>query len=223
MTIFAASSASPSPILAATHARFIVLGALILLLWSVAGITHAATILVFGDSLSAGYGLPQGAGWVNLLEQRLARENRDYKVVNASLTGETTTGGKTRLGAVLAQHKPAIVILELGSNDALRGARVETMRINLNAMIAICRKYKAQVLLVGMQLPPNYGNDYAGKFKEMYASLARSQRVPLVPFLVEGFAADRSAFQPDGLHPTASMQARMLDTVWRELRPLLKH
>ena len=195
---------------------------LFLLLWSVAGITHAAPILVFGDSLSAGYALPQGTSWVSLLEKRLANENRDYKVINASISGETTVGGKNRLGAALAQHRPAIVVLELGINDALRGAKVETMRANLTAMIAVCRKYKARVLLVGMQLPPNYGSDYAGKFKQMYASLAQSQRVPLVPFLFEGFAADRGAFQPDGLHPKAEMQPRMLDLVWKQLQPMLK-
>jgi acyl-CoA thioesterase-1 len=181
----------------------------------------ATTILVFGDSLAAGYGLAQSAGWVNLLQKRLEREKRDYKVANASLSGETTTGGKTRLGAALAQHQPSIVVLELGINDGMRGANIATIRANLTVMIEECRKHGAKVVLVGMRLPPNYGSDYAGKFQRMYAELARSQRVPLVPFLFEGFAADSGAFQPDNMHPNAGAQPLMLDTVWKELQPLL--
>ncbi len=195
---------------------------LYLLFWSVAGTTQAATILVFGDSLSAGYGLPQGTGWVGLLGQRLAREKRDYKVINASISGETTVGGRNRLGSALVQHKPRIVIIELGINDAVRGADITTIRTNLAAMIVDCRRRDSKVLLVGMQLPPNYGTDYAEKFRQMYASLAQSQRVPLVPFLLEGFAADPNAFQSDGVHPKAEMQPRILDLVWKQLRPMLK-
>lgn len=195
---------------------------LIVLLWGVAGITNAATtILVFGDSLSAGYGLPQSAGWVDLLQKRLAREKYDYKVVNASLSGETTVGGKNRLDAALAQHKPSIIVLELGINDGLRGASLATIRTNLATMIAVCRKHGARVLLVGMRLPPNYGSDYAGKFQRIYAEVAKSQHVPLVPFLLEGFAGDSSAFQSDNMHPNAGTQSIMLDTVWKQLRPIL--
>jgi acyl-CoA thioesterase-1 len=195
---------------------------LIVLLWGVAGITNATTtILVFGDSLSAGYGLPQSAGWVNLLQKRLDREKHDYKVANASLSGETTVGGKNRLGAALAQHQPSIVVLELGINDGARGANIAIIRANLTAMIADCRRHGAKVLLVGMRLPPNYGSDYAGKFQRMYAELARSQRVPLVPFLFEGFAADSGAFQSENMHPNAGAQPLMLDTVWKQLQPLL--
>lgn len=194
------------------------------MLWSIAGVTHAAaTIMVFGDSLSTGYGLPQGAGWVDLLQQRLAREKYDYKVINASLTGETTVSGKNRLGGALTRHKPEIVILELGGNDGLRGAGIDTIRANLTAMIAACRQRKAKVLLVGMQLPPNYGRTYVEKFRVLYGAVAKSQRVPLVPSLLEGFAADRGAFQPDGIHPNATAQPRMLDNVWQQLRPLLNH
>ena len=196
---------------------------LFVLLWSAAGITHAAaTILVFGDSIAAGYGLPQGAGWAELLRERLAREKYDYKVVNASLTGETTVGGKNRLAAALVRHKPQIVILELGGNDGLRGTAIGTLHGNLAAMIADCRKYNSRVLLIGMRVPPNYGSDYEEKFRAVYAAVARSHRVPLVPFLFEGFATDRGKFQPDGIHPTAAAQAQMLDTVWQQLRPMLK-
>ncbi len=196
---------------------------LLLLLLSAAGITHAAAaIMVFGDSISAGYGLPQGTGWVDLLRQRLERGNNNYKVINASLSGETTVGGKNRIESVLTQHKPEIVILELGGNDGLRGAKIETIRSNLLSMIAECRKRGSKVLLVGMQLPPNYGNVYAGKFHELYLAIASSQRVPLVPFIYEGFATDRSAFQSDGIHPNPTAQARMLDNVWPKLRPMLR-
>jgi acyl-CoA thioesterase-1 len=195
---------------------------LFVLLWSAAVAVHAAaTILVFGDSLSSGYGLPQGAGWVDLLQQRLQRENYDYKVINASLTGETTAGGKNRLSRALAQYQPEIVILELGGNDGLRGTKIETIRANLSTMIAACRKRGARVLLAGMQLPPNYGSEYVGKFRQMYGAVAKSQRVPLVPFLLEGFAGDPGAFQADGYHPNVTVQPRMVDTVWKQLRPLL--
>ncbi|HEV2008585.1 MAG TPA: arylesterase [Burkholderiales bacterium] len=195
---------------------------LFLLLWSAAGVTHAAaTIMVFGDSISAGYGLRQGTGWVDLLQRRLTSEKYDYKVINTSLSGETTLGGKNRIGRALAQHKPDIVILELGVNDGLRGASVEAIRANLAAMIADCRKRGAKVLLVGMQLPPNYGSDYTEKFRSAYSSIATSLRVPLVPFLLEGFAADPGAFLSDGVHPNASAQLRMLDTIWIQLRPML--
>ena len=195
---------------------------LFLLLLSAAGITHAAaTILVFGDSISAGYGLPRDQGWVDLLRARLVREHADYMVVNASVTGETTVGGKTHLGAALNRHQPQIVILELGGNDGLRGTRVETIRANLTAMIAACRKHGSRVLLVGMRVPPNYGSDYEHKFRLVYETTAKTQRVPLVPFLFEGFAADRAMFQSDGIHPTIDAQEKMLDNIWPRLRPLL--
>ncbi len=195
---------------------------LFVLLFSAAGITHAAaTILVFGDSISAGYGLPRDQGWVDLLRARLVREHADYMVVNASVTGETTVGGKTHLGAALNRHQPQIVILELGGNDGLRGTRVETIRANLTAMIAACRKHGSRVLLVGMRVPPNYGSDYEHKFRLVYETTAKTQRVTLVPFLFEGFAADRTMFQSDGIHPTIDAQEKMLDNIWPRLRPLL--
>jgi acyl-CoA thioesterase-1 len=193
---------------------------LVIMLWS-ATVAHAGVVLVFGDSLSAGYGLPRGSGWVDLLERRLEQEKYDYTVVNASLSGETTGGGRTRIAEALARHKPEIVVLALGANDGLRGARVDTIRSNLSSIIAETRKRGAKVLLVGMQLPPNYGIDYVQKFRDVFAALAESQRVALVPFLLEGFAEKRSEFLPDGVHPAASAQAQILDTVWKELRPLL--
>jgi acyl-CoA thioesterase-1 len=195
---------------------------LVLVLWSAAGLTSAAsTILVFGDSLSAGYGVPQGSGWVDLLQQRLERENNNYKVINASLSGETSVGGKARIAGVLMKYKPDIVVLGLGANDGLRGAQIETIRANLLSIIAESRRRGSEVLLVGMQLPPNYGV-YAEKFRELYFEIAKSQRLPLVPFILEGFATDRTAFQSDGVHPTPSAQAHMLATVWKELQPMLK-
>jgi acyl-CoA thioesterase-1 len=195
---------------------------LFVLLSGAAGIAHAtATILVFGDSISAGYGLPRDSGWVDLLRARLVREHADYTVVNASVSGETTVGGKARLAAALKQHQPRIVILELGGNDGLRGARIDTIRANLAAMIEECRKHGSRVLLVGMRVPPNYGSDYEKKFRLMFDELAKTQRVALAPFLFEGFAADRGMFQPDGIHPTEAAQAKMLDNVWPHLRPLL--
>ncbi len=198
---------------------------LFLLLLGAAGLTHvahgAATILVFGDSISAGYGLARDQSWVDLMRARLAGENADYKVVNASVSGETTEGGRRRLPAALDQHRPRVVIIELGGNDGLRGARIETIRANLAAMLAECRKRNSQVLLVGMNLPPNYGSDYGEKFRLIFDMLAKTQRVPLVPFLFQGFATDRTMFQPDGIHPVAAAQAKMLDIVWPVLRPLV--
>lgn len=181
----------------------------------------AATILVFGDSLAAGYGLPREQGWVHLLEQRLRAEKLDYKVVNASSSGETTQGGRQRIDAALTTHRPALVILELGANDGLRGAAPESIRRNLEAISDACRRAQARVLLVGIRLPPNYGTAYTEKFHEVFSAVARSRKLPLVPFLLDGFANDRSLFQDDGIHPNAAAQPLMLDTVWKELKPLL--
>ncbi|MGH8648929.1 MAG: arylesterase [Burkholderiales bacterium] len=182
----------------------------------------AATILVFGDSLSAGYGLAREQGWVRLLEQRLRAEQLDYKVVNASISGETTLGGRNRIDAALKAHRPAVVILELGANDGLRGASPESIRGNLEAISDACRRAKARVLLVGIRLPPNYGVTYTGKFQDVFSAVARSRKLPLVPFLLDGFSENRGLFQDDGIHPSAAAQPLMLDTVWKELRPLLK-
>lgn len=187
-----------------------------------AAATFAATILVFGDSLAAGYGLPREQGWVHLLEQRVRVEKLDYKVVNASISGETTLGGRNRIDAALKAHRPAIVILELGANDGLRGARPESIRSNLEAISDACRRANARVLLVGIRLPPNYGLPYAEKFEGVFSEVARRKKLALVPFLLDGFSENRDLFQADGIHPNAAAQPLMLDTVWKELRPLLK-
>jgi acyl-CoA thioesterase-1 len=194
----------------------------LLLVVAVAAPAHAAqTIVVFGDSLSAGYGLPQGAGWVNLLEQRLRREKLDYDVVNASISGETTFGGRNRINSVLQEHSPAVVIVELGANDGLRGGAVETTRANLIAIVTACRKAGARVLLVGMRIPPNYGPVYTRRFEAMFAEVARQQNAALVPFMLEGFAEKREMFQADGIHPSAEAQPRVLDNIYKRLRALL--
>jgi acyl-CoA thioesterase-1 len=172
--------------------------------------------------LSAGYGLPREQSWVHLLEQRLRAEKLDYKVVNASISGETTVGGVARIHAALKAHRPALVILELGGNDGLRGASPESIRANLESISDACRRAGARVLLVGVRLPPNYGPAYTEKFEAVFRTVARSRKLPLVPFLLDGFAFDRELFQPDGIHPTAAAQPLMLETVWKELRPMLK-
>jgi len=181
----------------------------------------AATIVVYGDSLSAGYGLPQEQGWVSLLQKKLRDRKLDYKVENLSISGETTVGGKNRIAAALAAHRPAIVILELGANDGLRGQSPAEMRSNLDAIAEACRKAHARVLLVGMRLPPNYGAAYTDKFTNVFKEVAQRRKLPLVPFLLEGFADRRELFQSDGFHPTVEAQPLMLETVWKKLRPLL--
>ena len=184
-------------------------------------VASARTVLVFGDSLSAAYGLSQDRGWPHLLEKRLREEGYDYRVANASISGETTTGGAGRIAGALKAHQPDIVVLELGANDGLRGQSIDVMKRNLEAMIDASRRAKAEVLLVGMRLPPNYGTTYTEKFQQVYADLARSKNVALVPFLFEGFAEDARYFQTDRVHPTSEAQALMLETVWKGLKPLL--
>jgi acyl-CoA thioesterase I len=182
----------------------------------------AATVLVYGDSLSAGYGLPREQGWVSLLAQRLRAENSDYKVANASISGETTVGGAQRIDAALKQHRPAVVILALGANDGLRGASLDAVRGNLEAIIAASHRANARVLLVGMRLPPNYGTQYTERFQRVFDEIATARKLPLVPFLLEGFAEKPEYFQADGIHPTAAGQPLMLETVWKKLRLLIK-
>jgi acyl-CoA thioesterase-1 len=179
------------------------------------------TILVYGDSLSAAYGIPRDRGWVALLEKRLAAEGYDYSVANASISGETTSGGLARIAKVLAQTRPAVVILELGANDGLRGLPVAQMKNNLAAMIVRAKKAGARVLLIGMRMPPNYGPDYTEAFAAALAVLARRERVALVPFLLEGIAAQPDLFQADGLHPNAAGEPLLLDNIWPRLQPLL--
>ena len=186
------------------------------------GAAQAATILVWGDSLSAGYGLRPKEDWPTLLQTRLAREGFRHAVINASVSGETTAGGRTRLSAALDRHKPDLLILELGANDGLRGLQPALMGENLSAMIQAARGKGAKVLLVGMQLPPNYGPAYTRRFHQTFAEVARAEKVPLVPFLLDGFADKPELFQPDGIHPTAEAQPLIVETVWKGLRTLLK-
>ena len=181
----------------------------------------APVILVVGDSISAGYGLPRGAGWTTLLQQRLETEHYPHRVVNASSSGDTAAGGRARLAALLAQHHPAITIIELGGNDGLRGGNPDTLRNNLDAMAAMAQKAGSHVLLVGMRLPPNYGPAYVQRFEATFAEVAKARKIALVPFLFEGFGEDNAMFQQDRIHPVAAAQPKLLDNVWRELRPLL--
>jgi acyl-CoA thioesterase I len=182
----------------------------------------AKTVMVYGDSLSASYGVPREQGWVSLLAQRMQEEGLDYSVVNASVSGETTAGGVRRIDEALKMHRPSVVVIELGANDGLRGQPPEAMRRNLEAMIEACRRTGARVLLIGMRLPPNYGPDYISRFHQTFIDVARKHRLPVVPFLFEGFADNRAYFQPDAVHPTARAQPLMLDTVWPALKPLLE-
>jgi len=182
----------------------------------------ARTLLVVGDSLSAEYGLARGTGWVALLEQRLAREKIAATVVNASISGDTTSGGRSRLPALLAQHKPSHVLIELGGNDALRGLPLKQTEANLVAMTRAAREAGAKVLLVGMQVPPNYGAAYARDFAALFAQVAQAEKTALVPFLLAGIADDPADplrwFQPDRIHPVAAAHPRILDNVWPVLQ-----
>jgi acyl-CoA thioesterase I len=182
----------------------------------------AQTILIFGDSLSSGFGLPEGGGWVSLLEKRLARDKFDYRVVNASISGETTLGGRQRIATTLQDSDPAIVVIALGGNDGLRGNPVDDTRRNLIAIVAAARGAGARVVLAGMRIPPNYGAVYARRFEAMYAEVARQQNVSLVRFLLSGFADKREFFQADGIHPNEAAQAKILTNVYSQLRPLLR-
>jgi len=181
------------------------------------------SILVVGDSVSAAFGIAQARGWVALLGERLKRERLDYSVVNASISGETTAGGVTRLRPALEKYRPAVVIIELGGNDGLRGMPVAGMKKNLETMVQQSRQAGARVLLVGMRLPPNYGPQYTGEFERAFAEVAKRHGVALLPFLFEDFGDGwRDFFQIDGIHPTAAAQQVMLESVWKRLRPLLK-
>ncbi len=178
-------------------------------------------LVVLGDSLSAEYGLPRDTGWVALLRQRLATERIDYSVANASVSGDTTSGGRARLPAVLQRLKPSIVVVELGSNDALRGVPLATTEQNLRDIIADARQARAKVVLVGMYVPPNYGPDYTQKFHALYTRLSKELGVPLVPFLLAGIENKPEMFQSDQMHPTQQAQGILLDNVWPALKPLL--
>ena len=181
--------------------------------------------MVVGDSLSAEYGLPRGSGWVALLERRLKSQHIGYQVVNASISGETTSGGRSRLPALLSQHRPQVVVIELGGNDALRGLPLAMTESNLLDMVRRCKSGGARVLLAGMRVPPNYGKAYGQDFEGLFARIAKSEKVAWVPFLLQGIADVPNAeawFQPDRIHPTAQAHPRILETVWPTLQPLLR-
>ena len=183
------------------------------------------TILIVGDSLSAEYGLKRGTGWVPLLEKQLASEKISAKVVNASISGDTTSGGRSRIGALLTQHKPTVVVIELGGNDALRGLPLDMTSANLTAMTQAAKKAGAKVLILGMQVPPNYGGAYGQTFSGLFAKVATAEKVALMPFFLAGVAdvPDVAAqFQADRIHPNAQAQPKMLANVWPELKKLLK-
>ncbi len=190
------------------------------------GQTAAPLLLVVGDSLSAEYGLARGSGWVALLEQRLAREKINARVVNASISGDTTSGGRSRLPSLLTQHKPALVILELGGNDALRGLPLAMTQDNLSAMARASKAAGAKVLVAGMQMPPNYGRKYAEDFASMFASVAKAESAALVPFLLKGVAdiadSEEKMFQADRIHPNAAAHPIILGNVWPVLLPLMR-
>lgn len=184
------------------------------------------TILVLGDSLSAAYGIPRDKGWVSLLQERLLQHGSQQKlansnVVNASISGETTEGGLSRLPMLLQKHNPTLAIIELGANDGLRGFQIQRTRDNLAQIISLCQKTNAKVLLVGIKIPPNYGLKYTSDFYETYTLAAKKFNVPLVPFLLDGVATDPELMQQDGLHPRAEAQTKILNTVWKYFEPML--
>jgi acyl-CoA thioesterase I len=185
-------------------------------------VTFAApnqTILVMGDSLSAEYGLQRGSGWVKLLEGQLQKQGSQWTVFNASISGETSSGGVTRLQSLLEQKRPGLVLLELGANDALRGLSIEQTNNNLRKMIQLSKNSGARVLLFGIQIPPNYGQDYTKKFKDLYAKLAQQEGVVLLPFFMEGVASNPTLFQADNIHPNEKAQAILFKNVWGAMAP----
>ena len=200
----------------------IVIAALPALASVAARAADAPALLVVGDSISAGYGLSSGQVWVDLLAEKLEASGYRYRVVNASISGDTTAGGRARIGPLLAQHRPAVVVVELGGNDALRGGNLQATRDNLDAIVKDAQGAGAKVVIVGMQLPPNYGAAYVRQFNALFADVAKARKAALVPSAVEGFGDELAQFQPDRIHPTAAAQSKILDNVWSALAPLLK-
>jgi len=192
-----------------------------LLLWLPLPGLAATSVLVLGDSLSAAYGLEQKQGWVTLLEQRLQQQCAACRVINASISGETTAGGRSRIVALLSRHRPDIIIVELGGNDGLRGLPLTEMYDNLDSIISEAKRRGTTVLLLGMRLPPNYGPAYTRNFQNVYQRLAAKHRIAWVPFLLAGLENERDLFQADGIHPIAEAQGVMLENVWSSLQTLL--
>lgn len=187
---------------------------------SIVTLTHAnSTILVLGDSLSAEYGITRGAGWVKLLEDQLQKQASPWSIFNASISGETSSGGLARLPALLQQKKPGIVLLELGANDALRGLSIEQTEKNLRKMIQISKQSGAKVLLFGIQIPPNYGQDYTNQFKSIYPKLATQESIELLPFFLRGVASQKNYFQADNIHPNEKAQMQLFKNVWDAMTP----
>jgi len=214
---------TPNP-LNRRHFNAIALGAGLGGLWPLQAMARQPVVLIVGDSLSAEYGLRRGSGWVALLEQRLTDQKRPARVVNASISGDTTSGGRSRLPALLRTHQPDVVVIELGGNDALRGLPLDMTRDNLRTMVRASQQAGARVLLVGMEMPPNYGTRYADDFRQVFVDVSRSEKVQLVPFFLKGVADGPdpvALFQPDRIHPNETAQPIMLDNVWPHLRELL--
>lgn len=189
--------------------------------WSTPAAAANPKILIYGDSLSAAYGIPQQQGWAALLQKKLIHEKVHYDVINASASGETTSGGLSRFASTLKQTQPEIVILELGANDGLRGLPIQELRANLSAMIQQSKKSGAKVLLVGMKIPPNYGAKYTEAFSQSYQQLSKQHKIPLVAFMLENVAAQPDLIQQDGLHPNVVGQAIVLENIWPKLRQLI--
>jgi acyl-CoA thioesterase-1 len=183
--------------------------------------TDLTTVMIYGDSLSAGYGLPQNAGWVDLLNKRLQSQSSAYQVINVSISGETTLGGRNRIEQTLKARRPNIVIVELGANDGLRGLPIKFIHDNLEAIIEACQRNKAAILLVGVRLPPNYGATYTQKFRDIYLQIAKRHKLLFVPSLFEGFGDKLEYFQPDGMHPNEKAQAKILKNVWKVLHKMI--
>ena len=200
------------------------IGALAAFALAASGSAYSApkTVLVVGDSLSAEYGLARGSGWVALLERKLKAEKLDARIVNASISGDTTSGGRSRLPALLSQHKPDVVVLELGANDGLRGLPIPSAEDNLRSMVKLSRQNKAKVLLVGIHMPPNYGRAYTERFTGMYKDLSTQLKVPLVPYMLQGVELVPTNFQADRMHPLATAHPVILNNIWPQLAPLIK-
>lgn len=188
---------------------------------AMAVVSHASTVLVVGDSLSAAYNIPVSSGWVSLLADRVDEYKPGHEVVNASISGDTTSGGRSRLPELLEQHSPSVVVIELGGNDGLRATPIGVIRDNLTAMIGKSLNADARVVLAGMQLPPSYGRRYTEQFRDLYVELAEEYDITLIPFFLEGVGDNPELMQDDGIHPTEEAQSLILDLVWPHLKPLL--
>lgn len=185
--------------------------------------SRQTNILVIGDSLSAEYGITRDSGWVNILRQRLAKDYPAYRAINASISGDTTSGGAARAPAAIDRHKPAILILELGGNDALRGLSLAEAEKNLSGIVQKAQQSGARTLLVGMMIPPNFGRKYADAFKAMFVSVSEKHQTELVPFFFEGLALNDTYFLPDGIHPNENAQQKLFENIWPTLEPMLKN